>query len=153
VRSSASARRRWRRPLLAAAAAVAVFAAGLGGWAIGRSGPDRSVPRAAQAALAAQPGTSTAVHGTATIHPSDDGYTMVVDTRRLPARDGYYEVWLFNPSVNRMVAVGTLGTGGRGSFTVPEGIDLSAYHVVDVSAQRFNGNPAHARSVLRGALS
>jgi hypothetical protein len=151
--AAAPARRRWQRPLLAAAAAVAVFVAGLGGWAIGRSGPDSSPPRAAQAALAAQPGTSTAVHGTATIHPSNEGFTMVVNTRRLPAPNGYYEVWLYNPSANRMVAVGTLGTAGRGSFTVPQGIDLAAYHIVDVSAQRFDGNPAHQRSVLRGPLS
>ena len=78
---------------------------------------------------------------------------MSVSADGLPADDGYYEVWLFNPSINQMVAVGTLGAGGRGCFTVPDGIDLRAYHVVDVSAQKYNGNNTHERSVLRGPLS
>jgi hypothetical protein len=51
-----------------------------------------------------------------------------------------------------MVAVGTLGDDDRGSFTVPAGLDLTAYHVVDVSAQNYDGNPAHQQSVLRGQL-
>lgn len=142
----------WRRSLLAAAAVVAVGVAGVGGWAIGhRSAPSQS--STLEAALAPQPGTSVAVRGTAVVHSSGNGFTLSVSAPELPAPTGYYEVWLFNPSINQMVAVGALGAGGQGSFTVPDGIDLAAYHVVDVSAQRYNGDNTHQRSVLRGPLS
>ncbi len=143
---------RWRRALLVAAAAVAVVAAGLGGWVAGRSSSSTEASRSAHAVLQAQPGTTDEVHGIATMHTSAAGYTMNVQTRGLPAYNGYYEVWLYNPSVGTMVAIGTLGTGGKGSFTVPGGIDTQAYHVVDVSAQRYNGDNRHQRSVLRGPL-
>ncbi len=92
------------------------------------------------------------MQGTAVVRRSPDGYTLQVNTEKLPAPPGYYEVWLYNPSINQMIAVGTLGSGARGSFTVPDGIDLIAYHLVDVSAQRYDGNNTHERSVLRGPL-
>jgi anti-sigma-K factor RskA len=144
---------RLRRALLAAAAVVAVAGAGVAGWAIGHRTATTATDRSSQARLTAQPGTPAAASGKAIVHRSDNGYTLSVDAAGLPAAQGYYEVWLFNPSINQMVAVGTLGSGGRGSFTVPDGIDLSAYHVVDVSAQKYDGNNNHERSVLRGALA
>jgi hypothetical protein len=144
---------RWRRVALLAAAVVAIAGAGIGGWAIGHTSSTGTPDRTATAVLAAQPGTTSNVHGTAVVHPSSLGYTLNVTSDGLPAGDGYYEVWLYNPSINQMVAVGTLGAGGRGAFTVPAGIDLGAYHVVDVSAQRYDGNNRHERSVLRGPLN
>jgi hypothetical protein len=144
--------RRWRYALLAAAAVVAVLGAAVAGWAIGHSSSSNPPSRSAQAVLQAQLGTADDVHGTATMHSSSTGYSMDVRTKGLPAYNGYYEVWLFNPSANKMVAIGTLGAGGVGSFTVPGGIDTQAYHVVDVSAQRYNGDNRHQRSVLRGPL-
>lgn len=155
VRSSGPRRRpatARRRVLVAAAAVVALVAAGAGGWAVGHAGSPQGAQRSAQARLAAQPGTAQRVHGTASVHPSALGHTLTVDASGLPATAGYYEVWLFDPSINQMVAVGSLGDGGRGSFTVPAGLDLASYHVVDVSAQRFDGNNRHERSVLRGPL-
>lgn len=146
-------RRRPRRAWLAAVAAVLVLGAGAGGWALGRSSGDGPTTQTARAALHAQPGFPENVAGTAIVRPSTDGYRLDVETQGLPARNGYYEVWLYAPSINTMVAVGTLGTGGRGTFTVPAGIDLSAYHVVDVSAQNYDGNAAHQRSVLQGPLT
>jgi hypothetical protein len=146
-------RRRPRRAWLAAVAAVLVLGAGAGGWAIGRTGTGGPASQVARAALHAQPGSTENVDGTAIVRPSAHGYQLEVATSGLPARDGYYEVWLYAPSIDTMVAVGTLGTGGRGSFTVPAGIDLSAYHVVDVSAQNYDGNAAHQRSVLQGPLT
>lgn len=143
---------RRRRALAAVAAVVALVGTGVAGWAIGHRESGSAANRAAQAQLAAQPGTDTRVRGEAVVHTSADGYTLSVTADGLPAPEGYYEVWLFNPSINQMVAVGTLGAGARGSFTVPNGIDLSAYHVVDVSAQNYDGNNRHERSVLRGAL-
>lgn len=148
-----AARRRRPRVRLVAAALVLAAAAGAAGWAVGHETGGGTAAQTARAALRAQPGTAENVHGTAVVHASADGYRLEVDTRGLPARTGYYEVWLYDPSINTMVAVGTLGTGGRGTFTVPAGIDLAAFHVVDVSAQSYDGNAAHQRSVLRGPLS
>jgi len=145
--------RRPRRGWLAAAAAVLVLGAGFGGWALGRSGTGGPTAQTARAALHAQPGSTENVDGIATVRPAAHGYQLDVATSGLPARNGYYEVWLYAPSSNIMVAVGTLGIGGQGSFTVPAGIDLSAYHVVDVSAQNYDGNAAHQRSVLQGPLT
>jgi hypothetical protein len=66
---------------------------------------------------------------------------------------GYYEVWLLDERTNSMVAVGALGENGQGTFTMPAGLDMAGYSVVDVSAERYDGDPAHASSVLRGTLS
>ncbi len=150
--SMPSRTRRWTRPLLAAATVVAIAGAGITGWSLGHHNSGTATT-AGRAALAAQPGTPSQAHGTATMHSSSDGYRMTVATTALPAWDGYYEVWMYNPSANRMVAIGTLGTVGQGTFTLPAGIDVSAYHVIDVSAQKFDGNPAHERSVLRGPIT
>lgn len=144
---------RWRRALLAAAAVVALGGSGVAGWAIGHQASGTAPARSSEAVLAPQPGTSNAARGRAVVHTGAGGYILSVTASGLPAPKGYYEVWLFNPSINQMVAVGTLGAGARGSFTVPDGIDLIAYHIVDVSAQKYDGNNAHERSVLRGPLA
>ncbi len=140
------------RSLLAAAAVVALVAAGAVGWTIGHTGRSSGATSASEAVLAPLPGSVSAAQGKADVRSSREGYALHVSTDRLPAPQGYYEVWLYNPSINQMVAVGALGSGQRGTFTVPEGIDLNAYHVVDVSAQRYDGNNTHERSVLRGSL-
>jgi hypothetical protein len=154
--AAASPPARWRRPrvlLAAAAAVVAVALGGVGGYALGHGNSATARPTALQAELAPQPGGPAEVTGQAVIAPSTRGYTLQVTTDRLPERTGYYEVWLFNPTINQMIAVGSLGVGHAGQFTVPAGVDLSEYHIVDVSAQNFDGNNQHERSVLRGTLS
>jgi hypothetical protein len=51
-----------------------------------------------------------------------------------------------------MVPVGVLN-GSTGRFTVPAGVNLTDYPVVDVSLEPLDGNPAHSgTSVLRGTL-
>ncbi len=131
-----------------------MIACGLG-YVLGHSSdPDTgqgSVTATAQ--LAPMPGGPAGVAGTAHLLTTSDGKQLSVSTVGLPSRAGYYEVWMFNPAVNQMVAVGTLGANDTGTFPVPAGLDPSAYHVVDVSAQDFDGNPVHQQSVLRGQLS
>ena len=143
---------RVRRIVTGGLLAAAIVAAGATGWVIGdhQAGPPSS---AAQAQLSAQPGTRATAHGRAVMRATADGYQMHLTTTGLPAPAGYYEVWLYDPSAGKMVAIGTLGADAQGSFTVPAGIDTRAYHVVDVSNQRYNGDPTHQTSVLRGALS
>ena len=56
--------------------------------------------------------------------------------------------------------VATLGAGKTpavrvtvNGVTVPARIDLGVFDVVDVSAQDYDGNPAHKQSMLRGPLN
>ena len=80
------------------------------------------------------------------------GRDLVVDVSRLGDRTGsFYEVWLIDASVQRMVPLGIL-RGSEGRFVIPAGVDLGEYPVVDVSVQR-PGSPGHSgESVLRGTL-
>ncbi|NYJ73442.1 anti-sigma factor domain-containing protein [Allobranchiibius huperziae] len=142
----------WRRRAGLAAAAVLIAAAGLGGgYAIARHQGSPAV--AASATLAQIAGGPTGVHGSATVHRTSTGQQLSVRTSNLPLRNGYYEVWLFDPVANKMVAVGTLPRTGTATYPVPPGLDVTSYHLVDVSAQDYNGNPAHQQSVLRGGLT
>lgn len=154
-RSERRAGLRWLA--VAAAALVVIGGAVVGGVVIGRSTNGSSTATTTVAVrfhatldrLGAPPGST----GTATIVRSGNGLLLQVHATGLPVRTGYYEVWLYDPGSQKMVAVGTLGTGDAGEFTVPQGIDLTVFHVVDVSAQDFDGNPAHKQSMLRGNLS
>jgi hypothetical protein len=96
---------------------------------------------------------STSAHGTATVVATANGPRLTVDVTSLgPLRGEFYEVWLIDRSVRRMVPVGIL-TGTTGQFAIPEGLDLSDYAVVDISVQR-PGDPRHSgNSVLRGTIA
>jgi hypothetical protein len=95
--------------------------------------------------------------------PDASGQAQVVDTgggRRLdvdvaslgaPAT-GYYEVWLIDRDVRKMVPVGIL-SGSRGQFVIPANLDIGQYPVVDISVET-PGDPRHSgRSVLRGTIA
>ena len=144
----------WRRGLLVAAVVVAAAVGTAAGVAIGQ----RNVNSAAaaveyQAELKPMPAGPVDAHATATVTQADGSQTLKVSARQLPLRQGYYEVWLYNPTADKMVAVGTLGAAGDGEFTLASTIDLRSFSVVDVSAQDFDGNPAHKDSVLQGPLT
>ena len=145
---------RWRSRAALAAAAVVIAAAGVvGGYLAGRENPPSVATVSATAQLNRMPGGPGQVHGTATVHATASGTQLSVHTSGLPLRHGYYEVWLFDPTANKMVAIGTLPQAGAATYPVPPGLDVRDYHVVDVSAQNYDGNAAHERSVLRGRLS
>lgn len=151
----ADAPRSSRRWVLAAAAAVVLAAGGAAaGYALGsRSDQVVAQCQTTQASLGQMPDGPTGVDGTAEVYCADEGRALRVTTERLPLTDGFYEVWLYSPSTDIMVAIGTLGENGAGSFTLPAGVDLSEFHIVDVSHQQFNGDPSHDRSVLQGPLT
>jgi hypothetical protein len=80
-------------------------------------------------------------------------------TRRLTVRlsnehiSGFRGVWVGSADLSKMVSLGVLANDS-GVFTIPAGIDLAQYPVVDVSDQPYNGNPAHsADSIARGTLN
>lgn len=145
---------RWRSAMLVAAAVV-ILAAGVGaGIVVGRQHSSTPATRA-DAQLGQMAGGPTGVSGTAVVHASGRGEQLIVATRNLPLRQGYYQVWLFSPAANNMIPVGALAADGTGTFPVPANVDLRSYDVVDVSAQDFGGTDTvvHKQSVLRGGLT
>jgi anti-sigma-K factor RskA len=141
--------------LAAAAALVAAVAIAVAGAFTGGFTEDppatRQIASASLSAVAAGPPGAT---GQVSVVETGDGRRIEVSATMPPAPErGYYEVWLLDERTNSMVAIGALGENGQGTFTMPAGLDMTGYSVVDVSAERYDGNPAHASSVLRGALT
>ncbi|MGW7286600.1 anti-sigma factor [Streptomyces sp. NPDC054847] len=138
-----------------AALALAVGLATGGGvawWQAHESRPQALQSAGAPHRLAPRPGHSA--FGTVLLaDSSDEGRVLQITVHALPDTDGYFEVWLTDPSGSRFVPVGALGQDGRATLPVPDGVDLLSYPVVEVSDQAYDGNPAHSgRSVVRGAL-
>ena len=80
--------------------------------------------------------------------------SLHVDAQHLPepAAQGFYEVWLLDPTTNKMLPMGVLSPSGRGEYGVSANI-MSGYSAVDISLQANDGNPAHSRtSVPRASL-
>jgi len=69
----------------------------------------------------------------------------------------YLEAWLMDATGTRLLPLGALARHGeefRGEFTIPAGLPPGEFNRVDVSAEQFDGNPAHsAVSLLRGDLA
>jgi Anti-sigma-K factor rskA len=142
--------RRRLRVLLAAAAALVVGAGvGAGAVALRGSGGDGSVVVSAPLA----PVQGDRASGTASLVERDGTRVLRVDLRApAPAGGEYYEVWLAEPDLQHMVAVGVLHDG-QGTMDLPDGLDVSSYPYVDVSLEPLDGDPAHsAVSVARGRL-
>lgn len=65
--------------------------------------------------------------------------------------DGYLELWLADPEIDRVVSLGVLVAGQR--YRLPDGIPLDEFSVVDVSVESLDGDPTHSgRSIWRGPL-
>lgn len=144
--------RRGRRALSVVLAAVIALVVG---FAIGNavSLPSRSetVARTQLAALPSWPDSS----GTAVVEQDRDGHRdLVITMHTAQPVDGSREVWLINGTVTSMFSLGYLrGTTAR--LVIPDGLDLSAYPIVDVSREPFGDtDPAHSRnSIVRGTLA
>ncbi|GGI47900.1 hypothetical protein BCL57_002613 [Agromyces flavus] len=146
---------------VALAAAVGGILAGVGiGIALAGLGTDGGSPAPqptsvvlASADLAAFPGWDDATgHATVEEDPGG-GRSIVVDLdAAVPAGD-VREVWLIRSDASGLVSLGLL-EGSSGRFSVPDGIDLSEYPLVDVSAEPVDGDPAHSGdSIVRGELT
>jgi hypothetical protein len=154
-RAPATASRSWGARSLLAVAAAALVVGGAGGSVLARTLQDGG-PADGGTVVAAPLGglaLAPAAEGAARVVRTGSGARdLVVDVSRLDDRSGsYYEVWLIDSSVRKMVPLGVL-QGSEGRFTIPAGVDLGQYPVVDVSVQR-PGSPEHSgKSVLRGTL-
>lgn len=145
-RSAGWSRNRW----LTAAAAVLVGAVA-GGTVVALTSEDGSGSVVAQAAL--DPLDEQTASGRAEVRESDGLRSLQIDLDAPPLDDGYYEVWLLEPDAVRMVPLGAVRAGDT-VLQLPEGLDLVAYPVVDVSIEPLDGDPTHSGvSVVRGQLS
>jgi len=150
-RDDLAARRRRPNPwFVAAAAAVAgIVVGGVGVSLLGPSDPATSVVASADLADLA---TEDAA-GEARVERRDDGTeVLVLDTAYAAAGDANLEVWLIDPNVEGMVSLGYL-TADHGEFEIPEGFDVAAYPIVDISVEPADGDPTHSGdSITRGIL-
>lgn len=151
LRPGGSAEGRWIRRL--AFAAAASFALGAGSTVVlGQLLTRPSAPEVIQS-IGLEPLPGWSEEGTATLQSSNGGTVLVIDMPQPAMDDGFREVWLIDRNVERLVSLGTM-TGDRGEFTIPEGLDLDEYVIVDVSREHFDGDPTHSGdSIVRGALS
>ncbi|MEP6853394.1 MAG: anti-sigma factor [bacterium] len=145
--------RRWRTALVAAAAAIVIGVSVTAGVLIGR---DHGSPAAAQVLyqgqLSQQTGGPANVSGHATVHTQGGGLAVSVDSAGLPLRQGYYQVWLYDPAHKHMLPIGVLGRDGTGTFPLAADVDLRLYDIVDISAQDYDGVYTHKTTVLQGPL-
>ena len=141
-----STRRRWLT--LAAAVLVGGLA---GGTAVAvTSGDDDGGSVVAQTVL--DPLAAENASGRAEVLEDGGVRSLQVDLDAPELTEGYYEVWLLQPDAVRMVPVGVVHRGAT-VLTLPAGIDLTAYPLVDVSVEPLDGDPTHSGiSVARGQL-
>jgi len=135
-----------------AAAGLVVGAAGGALWA-GRDAadpPTRASP-SSRATLEPLPGR-TATGDARVERAADGGRVLVVQLAGEDLDGGYREVWLIDRDVTRLVSLDVL-TGAEGRLTVPPGLDLAEFPVVDVSDEPMDGDPSHSgESIIRGVL-
>lgn len=136
----------------ALAAAVVGVLAGVGiGFGIARTASPPPQTVLARAALEPFPGWEAS--GEALVEEDADGIRSIVVDVDSPLPSGSVrEVWLIRSDASGLVSLGLLD-GASGRFTVPNGIDLVEYPIVDVSAEPLDGQPAHSGdSIVRGEL-
>ncbi|MCZ2803497.1 anti-sigma factor [Modestobacter sp. VKM Ac-2983] len=121
------------------AGAVAVTQDGAGGAVVAQAGLD--------------PLPEQIASGTAEVRDRGGVRELQVDLDVPALDDAYYEVWLLQADAQRMVPVGIVQQGAT-VLPLPDGIDLAAYPLVDVSVEPLDGDPTHSGvSVVRGELS
>jgi anti-sigma-K factor RskA len=139
--------RRW----LAVAAALLVGAGIGGGVAALARDPDSGGAVVAETAL--DPLSGNDASGSATVRAEGGSRVLAVDLQAPALEDAYYEVWLMESNAQLMVPVGVLHAGDT-VLPLPDGLDLRAYPLVDVSVEPLDGVPTHSGlSVARGQLA
>ncbi|MCG7288293.1 anti-sigma factor [Cellulomonas sp. ACRRI] len=142
---------RRRGPWLAAAAAGLVVGAVAGGVAVSAALRGDAETVVAEVRLDALPGWSAT--GDAQLEEDAAGHRTLVVRLADADADGFRQVWLLDTGATRLVSLGVLD-GDEGRFVIPDGLDLAEFPVVDVSAEPFDGDPAHSGdSIVRGELA
>jgi hypothetical protein len=147
-----------RRPLLGVAAVAAAAGALVGGGLVWAAVDSGGQPVGVQQQLVAQAvldplSDDVAQPGQAEVLDTPDGQVIRVDATGLPPRDGFYEVWLIDEGVTKLLALGALPAGSVGTFTVPPGVSIEDFPLVDISLEPLDGDPTHSKqSLMRGVL-
>ena len=149
---------RWRRLLVPVTATAASLAAGL---ILGLAASSPPPGTLAQIPLTPLPTSDPATSGTADIVASEGVRRIVIQVTE-PARGTpgeYLEAWLIDTDGTQLYSLGALtpepdDTRYHGTFRLPPDPQLTAFDTVDVSAERFDGNPTHSgASLLRGRMA
>jgi len=141
-------RRGWM--LFALAASIAAVLVVVGVWNIVRPPQSVEIASATLDAFPDHPGAA----GTAQVTELSDGErTLTVKLDDSEVDDGFREVWLITADASALVSLGELD-GRKGTFVVPDDIDLRDYVLVDISQEPLDGDPGHSGdSIVRGELS
>lgn len=92
------------------------------------------------------------IAGTARVYDSDGERVLELRLDGDAGGQGFREVWLLDAEAGELVSLGVLN-GTESTFTIPDGLDLGDFPIVDVSREPFNGDPAHSGdSIARGEL-
>lgn len=136
--------------LVAASVAALGLAVGVGGtllWET-RDGSGEQVTASVDMAPLGSQGLS----GGAEVVTVSSTREIVVRLDKSTIPDGFLEVWLLSPDASAMVSLGVLD-GDEGTFALPPELDLASYPLVDVSLEKYDGNPLHSGdSISRGDL-
>ncbi|WP_405217064.1 anti-sigma factor [Agrococcus sp. Ld7] len=149
-------RRRRRRfsggALLAACAASAAVAASVAVLLVSQLGADPRTTDVANAVLDPLESSVSVAPARAEIVERDGQRLLIVDADALPEVDGYLDVWLLDEQAQQMVSLGVMDAEST-QLTLPPGLDLATYPIVDVSIEPNDGDPTHSgNSIWRGAL-
>ena len=157
VRAEHAARRRvpWAWVAGAAAAGLVVGAVGAGLVTADREPAPVVVARTTLDTL-----DTRQARGTADVVRQAGQLDLDLDTADLDAAapdpgSGYFEVWLINKDLKRMVSVGVLRPQeGHQRFAIDQALIDQGYVIVDVSREGFDDRPEHSGdSVVRGTLA
>jgi anti-sigma-K factor RskA len=136
----------WRAGVAGLAAAAAAIVAVVAVVVVDNDEPDVQVVSAVDLEPIVGSGS-----GRAELVSVNDALQLRLETEGLDTPEGYFEVWLIDPTVTQLISLGPLREDGQ--YDVPAGVDAAAFPVVDVSVEPVDGNPAHSgTSVLRGQL-
>ena len=151
-------RQRRSRPatwLLAAAGVGGVVVGGAVTAAVVSSSQDSQESLTVAASVDLSPLPAWDAQGTAELAVNDAGQQVLVvslDAADVATESGFQEVWLIDQNVEGMVSLGILD-GTSGQFVIPDGVDVSAFPIVDVSLEPFDGDPTHSGdSIARGQI-
>lgn len=70
-----------------------------------------------------------------------------------PTGDEFVQVWMVDPETNDMISVGIMNTWD-GTFEIPDGVNVGAYDLIDLSLEEFDGDPLHSQvSLAQGTFA
>jgi Anti-sigma-K factor rskA len=143
------ARRRWSSAALLVAVLLGALVVAVATW----TWPDSEGPgdRLAEVELVGL--SSTVGDALATVSDVDGRPMLRIDARDLPdVADGYAQVWMLDEALEGYVSVGILDAETT-ELWLPRTLDLTAYPIIEVSQEPFDGDPAHSgRTLWRGQV-